>query len=871
MTRPPPSSLGVSSAKRLSVFDFTDDDERVEKLSEKILRKFGEPKRRRDFSSSPITKDKFIEFFAGRTRAQEKEGANEHFVVEIDPIIVDNEPVDVDMRLAEGIKAPCQEISDESVDIDTNGASHPHKLSVSPPMSTLLEDMSTLQEDGAVKEAFCVDTLVLSGSPNFENKSVDMISDDDDGSEASYASISLSTLEWTAVPSKDPVPECSSVGHNIDILNNKVVVFPDFVLYKDIYCTESHLTFSRSCIRVEGSTVNGAKGTFNIEWAIGDVISIESEWCGRVETAMINFFLKPKVSEGIGSSNEPSGIDKLKFSVYDPNWFEGQEAIRSLDERYRDIWNVILDTDREKDDDAFAVSNSVAIPKPYVYVLDEPFKDVIYPQGDPDAVSISKRDVELLQPETFINDTIIDFYIKFLKNKIQPEDQYRFHFFNSFFFRKLADLDKDPRNACESKAAFQRVRKWTRKVNIFEKDYIFIPVNYSLHWSLIVICHPGEVANFRDDESERALKVPCILHMDSIRGSHRGLKNLIQSYLCEEWKERHNDTLDDVSSKFSRLWFVPLELPQQENSFDCGLFLLHYVELFLEEVPTNFSPFKITEFSNFLNRNWFLPEEASLKRVHIRKLICEILEDQSQQVPKVESIDKHPCSQFANTNEQETGLEFIEERGSSLKMCQGDFCGPNTELGIGISLPSASPLGVLPQQIKEPGLDSGELFEPETSARLFYSRNYSQMGASHLSFMSPIKEAEENGEQISDSSSDTDDPCKQNYVQAEEPSVDDSSSGTSISGSQKSSEIGLDDQVFSATSSADLATYVVEDSQEAKSMNNGNDLAPSDEEFNLMGNIISKNNVPSSYEDLVSESDEQSAKRPKLMTSRGGR
>ena len=44
--------------------------------------------------------------------------------------------------------------------------------------------------------------------------------------------------------------------------------------------------------------------------------------------------------------------------------------------------------------------------------FDEPFEEVIYPKGDFDAVSISKRDVDLLQPETFINDTIIDFYIK---------------------------------------------------------------------------------------------------------------------------------------------------------------------------------------------------------------------------------------------------------------------------------------------------------------------------------------------------------------------------------------------------------------------------------------------------------------------------
>lgn len=67
-----------------------------------------------------------------------------------------------------------------------------------------------------------------------------------------------------------------------DILNNAVVVFPDVILYEDIYCTDSRLTFSRSYIRVEGSIVNGAKGTFNVEWAISDIISIESEWCQRV-------------------------------------------------------------------------------------------------------------------------------------------------------------------------------------------------------------------------------------------------------------------------------------------------------------------------------------------------------------------------------------------------------------------------------------------------------------------------------------------------------------------------------------------------------------------------------------------------------------
>lgn len=36
---------------------------------------------------------------------------------------------------------------------------------------------------------------------------------------------------------------------------------------------------------------------------------------------------------------------------------------------------------------------------------------------------------------------------------------------------------------------------------------------------------------FSDEELDKLEKVPCILHMDSIKGTHAGLKNLVQRYL----------------------------------------------------------------------------------------------------------------------------------------------------------------------------------------------------------------------------------------------------------------------------------------------------------------------------------------------------
>lgn len=504
------------------------------------------------------------------------------------------------------------------------------------------------------------------------------VSDADESLQESSPSTSAADIAEDSVSLDERSPDhCFSAWEKLqDDVNMAVTCHPDYVAYRDNYCTESTLTFSSSCITIKGSTAYGNQGSFSFNWEIDDIVGIESQWCGRVETAVVKLHVVSKDAVSAEKLCSTSGIvEELKFAVVDPSWCERQEQITALDRKYKAVWNVGLDTEMETDGNALLGQNHLLIRERYFPNFDEPFEDVIYPKGDPDAVSISKRDVELLQPDTFINDTIIDFYIKYLKNQIQTDEKPRFHFFNSFFFRKLVDLDKDPASASEGRAAYQRVKKWTRKVNLFDKDYIFIPVNFNLHWSLIVICHPGEVATYEQEDIKNSHKVPCILHMDSIKGSHKGLKNLVQSYLLEEWKERQKDTSDDISSKFFNLRFVPLELPQQENSFDCGLFLLHYVELFLAEAPVNFNPFRITKFSNFLNVEWFPPAEASLKRAVIQRLIYELLDNHSRSISEVAgcSDNQHHRSKIPeiyNRNENEAGIEFISERSQT---CNGNL------------------------------------------------------------------------------------------------------------------------------------------------------------------------------------------------------
>uniref|UniRef100_A0A5B6Z6G2 Putative ubiquitin-like-specific protease 2B isoform X2 n=1 Tax=Davidia involucrata TaxID=16924 RepID=A0A5B6Z6G2_DAVIN len=732
-----------STCKSLEVFDFNEEDEISEMASARFMSQFN--------NSNALDKYKFLENVARGTNIQTKEIGD---VPCVDVDAIDNDQNCDDVALCTPLEAKREDCATKGTsglddNVQLNSTSHEQHLLF---VSNKLEPgspVARLEARGSSPEAALPGNSQLNCAllkPPSSDESADVISDADESMNESSPSTSFDIAEDGVLLDGASSDHCFG-GWEMGETNVVVGFSPDYIVYCDRYYKESEITFSSSCIIVKGSTAYGNQGTYIFQWGIDDIIDIESQWFGRFETAMVKIRVISKDEVQAENVLATSGIEELKFAVDDSEWYEKQDAIISLDVRYKALWNVVFDLDMGKDGEAIG-QNGGYFPKSYFPNFDGPFEDVVYPKGDSDAVSISKSDVDLLRPETFVNDTIIDFYIKYLKNKIQPEERHRFYFFNSFFFRKLADLDKNPSSAFEGRAAFQRVRKWTRKVNLFEKDYIFIPVNFNYHWSLIVICHPGEVAEFQDEDVEKSLKVPCILHMDSIKGSHTGLKDLVQSYLWEEWKERQKETSEHISPRFFNLRFVPLELPQQKNSFDCGLFLLHYVELFLEEAPVNFSPFKIMKFSNFLNVDWFEPDEASLKRALIQRLIYELLENRSGENSLAFCSDNLCASNYpASNNENETGVEFLPQRCSPSKSCHGNLLSSRAGQGIEITLLSTSSLRSS-QCATDSGLVLREFFEGGAAARSLLDGQYQTFdpAASFDEFKNAISPIEEDAE-----------------------------------------------------------------------------------------------------------------------------
>ncbi|XP_065444104.1 sentrin-specific protease 6 isoform X15 [Chrysemys picta bellii] len=79
--------------------------------------------------------------------------------------------------------------------------------------------------------------------------------------------------------------------------------------------------------------------------------------------------------------------------------------------------------------------------------------------------------------------------------KLKKEDADRIHVFSSFFYKRLNQRERrnlhETANLSVQQKRHGRVKTWTRHVDIFEKDFIFVPLNEAAHWFLAVICFPG--------------------------------------------------------------------------------------------------------------------------------------------------------------------------------------------------------------------------------------------------------------------------------------------------------------------------------------------------------------------------------------------
>ncbi|XP_063772907.1 sentrin-specific protease 6 isoform X2 [Pseudophryne corroboree] len=123
-------------------------------------------------------------------------------------------------------------------------------------------------------------------------------------------------------------------------------------------------------------------------------------------------------------------------------------------------------------------------------------KLIVYPPPPAKGgISVTNEDLHCLNEGEFLNDVIIDFYLKYLVLEKLREKADKIHIFSSFFYKRLNQRERrnlqDTANLTLQQRRHGRVKTWTRHVDIFQKDFIFVPLNEAAHWFLAVICFPG--------------------------------------------------------------------------------------------------------------------------------------------------------------------------------------------------------------------------------------------------------------------------------------------------------------------------------------------------------------------------------------------
>ncbi|KAF5839313.1 hypothetical protein DUNSADRAFT_1089 [Dunaliella salina] len=269
----------------------------------------------------------------------------------------------------------------------------------------------------------------------------------------------------------------------------------------------------------------------------------------------------------------------------------------------------------------------------------------MYPPGDTArAMEVSAIELGRLEEDAWLNDTVMDFYLRVIEQSLPPASRGRYYFFNSFFYKKLTEEQPTPP---ESPA----------------------PSN-----------NASPKGAVKGTPSQEAGVTPCILHLDSLEGSRHDPNTVcstLRSYLHHEWVHKAKT----VKGSVPYLWqqqeqqpcaqgsqpYLPFTsakdcphrrvntLPRQNNCNDCGLFVLAYAEFFchgdpnqvtIKQLPAETQRKKSTMEAHFnshsslvplqpdfLTSNWFTIENVTALRLHLKYLVFKHMLEQSPGAP----------------------------------------------------------------------------------------------------------------------------------------------------------------------------------------------------------------------------------------------
>ena len=364
-------------------------------------------------------------------------------------------------------------------------------------------------------------------------------------------------------------------------------------------------------------------------------------------------------------------------------------------------------------------------------------RSIVYPPKGKDKATIHADDIWRLDEGQYLNDNLIEFYIRWLEGHTkpaEPETSKRVYIMNTFFYDRLTTTPKGNRGF-----NYEAVERWTAKIDLLSYDYIVVPVNEAAHWYLAIICNvprllgtdpesqvqgASEGASQSQEDgalqkttetspkearvtsdvvqvsSQAAPQTPTkkgkkktqgppprkhktdelkIITLDSLSLRHSPTCINLREYLVEEIKSKRGIEIPTPGA----IGMTAANIPRQNNNSDCGLFLLNYLEKFLQQ-PEKFVRGILQNKPGFLTSNW---RSAADTRTRIRNLLFDL---QKQSVEDNGSLSESNKSEQPYMAESRSPEETTSTRASSEQAVQP----PIREQSVTTPSPETSPQGM---------------------------------------------------------------------------------------------------------------------------------------------------------------------------------
>lgn len=213
-------------------------------------------------------------------------------------------------------------------------------------------------------------------------------------------------------------------------------------------------------------------------------------------------------------------------------------------------------------------------------------------------IEITRSDICRLKPCVWLNDEVSNFFFNLLAERSDKDKSLpKIRVFNTFFYQLL------------SKGGHQRVAKWTKdvsyfscaikahlKVDIFTFDKVLIPIHvHGNHWCLAVLNIRDKRIEYYDSlgNDDPTCIAVCKFLLFPLSCTHFLIlgKNL-KKYLQVEHQTKRKAELPGEYTVYS----PGSDVPQQNNVYDCGVFMCKFADYLAQDLPLTFSQRNIPYF-----------------------------------------------------------------------------------------------------------------------------------------------------------------------------------------------------------------------------------------------------------------------------------